>query len=261
MEGHCKQIPLACVGSAHSEWTTLSLSQSKAAYNFQGPNCSGSSVLCKGTVPIRPCDFALMMSKSLRFSCTPQGHRTQVGCVFCSLPRSKPLRWLGAWRVHSPRWAMHLMQLPAWFYGCAMREQFQVCHASPFGSWSQAVTFLADVNHPGYQEYIISNQQSAHNLVGDVVSVAKIVAASCLMALALTHLPLYLWGWRAQNGSQLALLWFLLGHKSLFCECARVHHVTLESFMETLRPDDAAHTSLPSPRHECLSQFSGGLWD
>ena len=68
------------------------------------------------------------------------------------------------------------------------------------------MTFLADVNHPGYQEYIISNQQSAHNLVGDVVSVAKIVAASCLMALALTHLPLYLWGWRAQNGSQLALL-------------------------------------------------------
>ena len=47
-EGHYRQILLVCVGSAYSGWTTLGLPQPKA-------HCSGSSLLCKGTVPSGPC--------------------------------------------------------------------------------------------------------------------------------------------------------------------------------------------------------------
>ena len=102
----------------HTEFVTV-----QASMYFPAPHCSGSSVLCKDTFPSMPCDFALPKSKPLRFSCIPQGHRTQVACAFCSLPRSKPLRWPRAWRVHSPRWAMHLMQFPG--PGCLV---FWVCH-------------------------------------------------------------------------------------------------------------------------------------
>ena len=35
-----------------------------------------------------------------------------VGPSFCALPWSEQLRLLGAWQVHSPRWAMHLSHLP-----------------------------------------------------------------------------------------------------------------------------------------------------
>ena len=75
-EGHCKQLSLACVGSAWSGWTTLGLSQPKVlcasqVYTAQSPGCSvralsqkgpafhvlprsnhsGSHVFCKGTDP------------------------------------------------------------------------------------------------------------------------------------------------------------------------------------------------------------------
>ena len=49
---------------------------------------------------------------------------------------------------------------------------------------------LADVNCPGFQEDFVSNWESAHSLVEDDVSWAKI--ASRLPTLAVTHLPLYL---------------------------------------------------------------------
>ena len=90
-EEHCKQISLACVGSAPSIWTTLGLPQLKAVcasqvytawaagcsagacpkqalrfVHFPGLGRSGSQVLCKGT--------------------------DLVGCAFCALPSSKQLR-------------------------------------------------------------------------------------------------------------------------------------------------------------------------
>ena len=64
-------------------------------------------------------------------------------------------------------------------------EQPQVCGASPLGSWSQAVTLLADVNRPGSQEDEVSKWEPAHGLVEDAVSGPKIAAAPCLLALAL----------------------------------------------------------------------------
>ena len=140
-EEHCKQISLVCVGSVCGEcshvWATLDLptltvcvlSQSTllrlhvalqgnclrwalCCMHFQGLSHSGSGswVLHKGT--------------------------DSVGPVFCALPRSEQLWWLGTWRVHSPRWTVHLITSPVpapRFPGCAARVPSQVCCVSPLG--------------------------------------------------------------------------------------------------------------------------------
>ena len=118
-EEHCKQISLACVGSAPSIWTTLGLPQLKAVcasqvytawaagcsagacpkqalrfVHFPGLGHSGSQVLCKGT--------------------------DLVGHVFCAFLRSQYLRQPGVWRAQCPRWTVHLNHLvvqAAWFLG------------------------------------------------------------------------------------------------------------------------------------------------
>ena len=145
---HSKQISLAYVGSARTVWITLGLSQ-----------LSWWHVLPWSTL------------LRFRFSGTPQRHR--LGYAFCAFPRSEQLRRSGAW------WAVHLnhlgglyilitsMVLAAQCPGYAARAPSQVCHVSPVGSWSQAVTLLADVNHPGSQEDLVSNWESAHSLVED----------------------------------------------------------------------------------------------
>ena len=52
---------------------------------FPGLHCSGSRLLCRGTVQSRPAFRALSRSKLLRlsFSCTPQGHRFSWACHLC----------------------------------------------------------------------------------------------------------------------------------------------------------------------------------
>ena len=42
------------------------------------------------------------------------------------------------------------------------------------------MTHLADVNHPGSQEDVLSSWEPAHSLVEDAISGAEIVAALCL---------------------------------------------------------------------------------
>ena len=100
-------------------------------------------------------------------------------------------------RLTLPRWAVHLITslVPAArFPGCAAGVLSQVCHVSPLGSRSLAVAHLADVNHAGSQEDLISNWEPACSLVEDAISGAEI--APCLLtALAVTRLPLcLLWG-------------------------------------------------------------------
>ena len=52
-----KQISLACVGSAHSVWTTwFALAHSSVC--FPGLHCSGSRLLYSGTVQSGPCVFS-----------------------------------------------------------------------------------------------------------------------------------------------------------------------------------------------------------
>ena len=82
-EDHCKQISLACVGHAYSEWNILGLPQLMAAcafpvYTAQAPGCA-AGVLSK----VGPVFRALPRSKllRLRFSGTLQGHRVSWVCV------------------------------------------------------------------------------------------------------------------------------------------------------------------------------------
>ena len=86
------------------------------------------------------------------------------------------------------------------------------------GELSQAAILLAESNHPGSQEDLISNWEPAHNLVEDAVSGAEI--APCLPALAVAHLPLCLWPGEGLVLCRLALLWYSLN--PLFCEQARL---------------------------------------
>ena len=104
-EEHCKQISLACVGSARNVWATLGLplltacvlpqstllrlqvalqgnclKQALGCVYFPGLSRSGSRVLHKGT--------------------------DSVGHVFCALPRLEQLRHPDAWQAHCPRWAV-----------------------------------------------------------------------------------------------------------------------------------------------------------
>ena len=79
-------------------------------------------------------------------------------------------------------------------------------------------TLLVDVKHPGSQEDLVSNWKPAHCLVEDTVSGAEIVL--CLLALAVTHLPLYLQQGEGLACSRLALLWYSLN--PLFCKWARL---------------------------------------
>ena len=114
------------------------------------------------------------------------------------------------------------------------------------------------------------------SLFEDVVSGAEIAVSPCLLPLAVACLPLWLWGSRALYGSCITLFWYLFN--PLFCECARGHQSKLEplvgmvslyiyifqfglqshisslrlssghsSLLLSLRTNDAAHASLPSP--------------
>ena len=130
-EEHCKQISLACVGSAHSVWATLGfppllacvlswstllrlqvalqgncLRRAQGCLKFPGLSCSGSGsrVLHKGT--------------------------ELGGPGFCALPRSEQLRRPGAWRVHSPQVGRCILSSPQFqmlsFLG-AQRERCLSC--------------------------------------------------------------------------------------------------------------------------------------
>ena len=169
----------------------------------------------------------------------------------------------------------------AQFSVCATRALSQVCHVSSQGSWSQVVTFLANVNFPGSQEDMVNDWQPAHSLAGDAVS-----GVDCSSPLPFTsgcHTPASLAPWRKViNGSRLAFLWYSLWCDPLFCERARGHCGVLEpsqgkgplyffislvfqwfgflchmsplrlpsrhsSLVLTLRTVDVAHASMPSP--------------
>ena len=80
--------------------------------------------------------------------------------------------------------------LATMFPGCALRAPSQVCHVSPLGIRSLAVTLLADVNRPGSQEDMISSLEPGHSLMEDASLWGQDWA--CLPALGVTRLPLCL---------------------------------------------------------------------
>ena len=85
-KGHCKQIPLSCVRSAYSGWTTLVLTQPKLVctskvHTAQASGCSAVAL-------------------------------SQVCPAFCALPWSKLLRCFGTLQGHRPQWAVHFLPFP-----------------------------------------------------------------------------------------------------------------------------------------------------
>ena len=130
-EEHCKQISLACVGSAHSVLATMGLSPLTACsfmvYTAQAPRCSAGE-LCK----LGPWLHALPRSKLLRirFSGTPQRRRLCWACVLCrsQVRAAQATRCLVS--TLSPGGAVCLITSPvpdAQFPGCSVEVLSQVC--------------------------------------------------------------------------------------------------------------------------------------
>ena len=183
------------MGSAHSVWITLGLPPITACVLSQS-TLLRLQVALQGNCPKRALGFMHFPGLSRSGSGSQVLHKgtDSVGPVFCALPRSEELRRPGAWWAHYPRFVVRLVSC------VCSRAPTQACCMSPLGSWSQAVTLLADVNLPGSQEDFISNWKPAHSLVEDAISGAEIVP--CLPALTVACLPLCLrWGmgWSAAS--------------------------------------------------------------
>ena len=138
-EEHCKQISLACVGSACSVWTTLGLPQLLAAcafplYTAQAPDCSAGVVLKAGLA-----FCALPRSKLLRFRFLGYSTKAQTQLVVCFIPFPGPslshVQVLGKCTVPGGPCVLITSLVPAArFPGCAMRALSQVFCVSPLGS-------------------------------------------------------------------------------------------------------------------------------
>ena len=156
-------------------------------YTPQAPGCSAGEMSKTGSGL-----HALPRSKPLRFrfSGTPQRHRLGWACILCpsQIWAAQATRCLSS--TLSPGRAVHLITSPvpaAPFPGCEAGVLSQVCCVSPLGSWFLAATLLADVNHPGSQEDLVSNWEPACSLVEYAISGAEFVP--CLRALAIASLP------------------------------------------------------------------------
>ena len=138
LEKHCKQISLACVGSARSVWATLGLPALMVCVLSQ-------STLLRLQIALQklsksgPALRALPRSKPLRFrfSGTPQRRRLGWACIFCPSPVRATLVTRCLVSAHSPGGVGHLITslVPASrFPGCAVGAPSQLCLVSPLGS-------------------------------------------------------------------------------------------------------------------------------
>ena len=159
----------------------------QASVCFPGLHCSGSRLLCKDTVPGGLCMSCTSRSKPLRFSGAQQVTDPDGLCVLCpSWVRAAQSTGCLVSALSPVGCASYHLPGP----GCLVS---QVCDVSLLGSCSQAVTLLADVNHPGSQEDVVSNWEPAHSWMEDEDSGAESAAALCLPVPAVTCLPLRLW--------------------------------------------------------------------
>ena len=105
---------------------------------FTGLQCSGSRLLCRGTVQSESGFRELpRLSCSASGSCILHKTQTQLGPCFVPFPgpSSSGDQVLGEHTV--PDGLYVLITLPvtaAWFPGCTARALSQVCHVSPLGS-------------------------------------------------------------------------------------------------------------------------------
>ena len=102
-EEHCKQISLACVGSAcslgHTGFAPTHSVCAFPVYTAQFPGCSAGNCLMRALV----CMQFPGLSRSGSGSRVLHKGTDLVGPTFCALPRSEQLRLPGAWGAHSPQ--------------------------------------------------------------------------------------------------------------------------------------------------------------
>ena len=179
-------------------------------YTAQAPGC-----FVKEMSKWDPVLRALPRSSPLRFifSGTLQRHRLSWACISCPSQ---------VWAAHVARClasadspaALYLItsMIPAiLFPECIAWVQSQVCHMSPMGSWSLAVTLLVDMKCPGSQEDVVSNCSQFGRGCCPWGRVSPLPFDSGCLPPA--SLPL------VGDGlvhSWLGLLWYLLSH--LFCQ-------------------------------------------
>ena len=142
---NCKQISLACVGSACSVLATLGL---PLLYTAQAPGCSAGE-LSKAGPGLRALPGSNLLR--LRFLGTPQRHRLRGSCVLCpfQVRAAQVTRCLAS--THSPG-AVRLITSPipaTYFPGCTAGVPSQVCSVSLWGAdlWlrpSQRVSTVQD---------------------------------------------------------------------------------------------------------------------
>jgi len=178
---------MACVGSACSVWATLGLPLLMMCVLSRStllrlPGCSAGELSKAG-----PVFHALPRSKLLRFRFlgTPQRHRLGWVCVLCpsQVRAAHPTRWLVSALSQACSASYHLPGPGRSVSWCAARALSHLCHVSLLGSSSLTVTLLADVNHPGSQEDLVSNWELARSLVEDAISGAE--RTPCLPVLPL----------------------------------------------------------------------------
>ena len=112
-EEHCKQISLACVGSARSVWGTLGLPPLMACVLSQ-------STLLRLQVALQAnclkwalgCMHFPGLSRSGSGSPVLHKGADSVGPAFCAFPRSEQPRRPGAWRAHSPQVGWGILSPP-----------------------------------------------------------------------------------------------------------------------------------------------------
>ena len=165
-ERHYKQTSLACAGSGRSAWTTLGLPSSPWRV-FSGSTVLKLQAALQVCCPKQALPFVFFPALVFSGSGSWVLHKAtdSVGHAFCALPRSEQIRQPGAWWVHLPRRAVcvsHLWGPSCWVSQVRWKCTVSVVPVSPLGSWSQAVTLLADVNHPGSQEDAVSNWEPAN---------------------------------------------------------------------------------------------------
>ena len=183
-EENCKQISLACVGSALSvppHWVC----PCSWCVCFPSLPCSGSRLLCQELSVVGPGLHALPRSKSLRvkFWGTSQRRRLGWACIFWpfQLGAAQVTRCLAS--TVAPHWRLLLNASPIptpRFSECTMGVHSQVCRVSLLGSWSLVVTLQVDVEHPESQEVFIHNESCLQ------------FARGCLSGVAIASFQLWL---------------------------------------------------------------------
>ena len=137
-EEDCKQMSLACVGSARSVSVTLGLPQSLRVC-LPSLHCSCSRLICQELSEAGPGLCVLPRSEPLRFRFfgSPQRRRLGWACVLCpsQVRGAQVTRCLAS--AVAPIWGLWLITstVPAaQFSGCTTGTPSQVCHVFLLGS-------------------------------------------------------------------------------------------------------------------------------